>query len=266
MGTSGSTLKNYHTHTIYCGHANNTVLEMVEEAYQNNFSVLGFSEHGYIDIPRFHHTIQTKEIESTYLMNIKTAKKMYPNMTIYSGFEMDYTTRFNDYYKSLLKRVDYLSLSVHFLERENTDFPGTYEYTWLSYMKTDEYHRYYDAILEGLKLNVFSFINHPDIFIYENTIDCDELKAVEEKIIDAAMTYDTPLELNLAQYHRYKPLYEDDGLRYKFWRLVEKKKAKVIINFDAHDRKYLNKDYYHDMDEFLNKFNFNIVDEINWKK
>lgn len=266
MGISGSTLKNFHTHTVYCGHANNTVLEMTETACKNDFTVLGFSEHGYIDIPRFHHTIKSKDEEAKYLNDINTAKKMYPQMSIYSGFEMDYVTRFNQYYKDLLKSVDYLSLSVHFIEKESLDFPGTYEYTWLSHMNVEDYHKYSETLIEALKLNVFSFINHPDIFITENTFDCDELLKVENEIIDSAIKYDLPLELNLAQYHRFTPLYEDDELRYKFWRLVEKKRAKVIINFDAHDQIYLNKEYFNDMNSFLNKFNLNIVNDINWKK
>jgi histidinol-phosphatase (PHP family) len=43
---------NYHTHTTYCRHAQNTPEEMVQVAIEAGFATLGFSEHAPLTIHR----------------------------------------------------------------------------------------------------------------------------------------------------------------------------------------------------------------------
>ena len=65
MGFSGCVImekiKNYHTHTLFCGHGKGYPIDYAKIALENNFETLGFSEHAPIDIPGFYFTIKNNE-------------------------------------------------------------------------------------------------------------------------------------------------------------------------------------------------------------
>ena len=47
---------NFHTHTIYCGHATGLPIDYLQVIKDMGFTTLGFSEHSYVDVPSFKHT------------------------------------------------------------------------------------------------------------------------------------------------------------------------------------------------------------------
>lgn len=258
MGISGcgimKKIKNYHTHTLFCGHGKGHPIDYVNIALESNFEVLGFSEHAPIDIPAFYFTISGNE--DKYFNEVNELKEKVPNLTILCGLEVDYFEDFHYYYEELLKKYDYISLSCHY-----TRYKTLYLDDYCSFrLKTIEtVFEYKDILVNGMKSNYFSFVNHPDLFL-TYPMDCYDI--VTKEIVQTAIECDLPLELNLNQI-RVKPhLYEKGALRYNFWKYVGTTNAKVIINFDAHLPEFLSSDLYYKTLELAKTLNLNIVDEI----
>lgn len=258
MGISGRVMmrkiKNYHTHTLFCGHGKGYPIDYVNIALENNFAVLGFSEHAPIDIPAFYFTIFGKENE--YFNEVNSLKNKYSNLEILCGLEVDYFEDFHNYYDELLKKYDYISLSCHYTRYKTNNLDDHCSFHLRTIASVFEYK---ELLIAGMRSKYFSFVNHPDLFI---TYDIDGYDIVTKEIVDAAIECDLPLELNLNQI-RVKPhLYQEGGLRYDFWKYVGTTNAKVIINFDAHLPEFLASNLYAETINYANKLNLNLVDEI----
>lgn len=251
-------IKNYHTHTLFCGHGKGHPIDYANTALNNNFDVLGFSEHAPIDIPAFYFTITGYENE--YFKEVNEIKNKFPNLKILCGLEVDYFEDFHNYYDELLKKYDYISLSCHYT-RYKTKYLD--EHCSFHLRNLESIFEYKELLIAGMKSNYFSFVNHPDLFI---TYDLPGYDIVTKEIVDAAIECDLALELNLNQI-RVKPhLYKEGGLRYDFWKYVGTTNAKVIINFDAHTPDFLASNLYYETLEYAKKLNLNLVDEIKMVK
>lgn len=253
---------NYHTHTLYCGHATGHVEDYVEVAIKNDLQILGFSEHGKLPFAFF--TFTNNDYVDEYIAECHEAKIKYRDkIKIYCGLEMDYFPLFNDYYHSLLKTYDYLTLSCHYYILGNASDWRNYN----AYRINDEkiIKKYKDIIIEGIRSKLFLYCNHPDNFLSSwNEIS----EKASNEIIDEALKNDFPLELNINQFF-YSDLFKENMARYKFWELAGLKQVKVIINSDAHhpdglNYKSLSKDL-NTLYEFIKKLNLNIVSEVKIK-
>ena len=258
MGFSGCVImekiKNYHTHTLFCGHGKGYPIDYAKIALENNFETLGFSEHAPIDIPGFYFTI--KNNEEKYFNEVTSIKGIYPNLNILCGLEVDYYDDFHPYYDKLLDKYDYLSLSCHYTRYNVSDLENYCSFRLANINTVLEYK---DILVKGMKSNYFSFVNHPDLFL---TYDMEGYDEVTKEIVQTAIECDLPLELNLNQIRVKGHLYEQGGLRYNFWKYVGTTNAKVIINFDAHFPEFLASDLYAKAFELAKKLNLNIVNEI----
>ena len=96
-------IRNYHTHTLFCGHGKGYPIDYAKIALENNFEVLGFSEHAPIDIKAFYFTIAG--YEDDYFNEVTKIKNLYPNLTILCGLEVDYFEDFHSYYEKLLNKL-----------------------------------------------------------------------------------------------------------------------------------------------------------------
>ena len=249
---------NFHTHTPYCGHATGMPLDYLDKIEKYHIKTLGFSEHAYIDIPSFKHTIKSPEHMNMYYNDVLLLREK-TDCEILVGLEVDYIPSFKDYYKELHEKFDYLSLSIHFVQ-----FCDSYSYgTRFTYL--DEMKLYCEYMESGMKSGLFAFVNHPDLFLNAHMNDyrlTDEIIACEEQIIDYAIKYDMPLELNIAQFRRYFELYQTGFIRDDFWTLVGKKKAKVIINFDAHKVEEINLIDYNNVIEYARCHNLFVISDF----
>lgn len=248
---------NYHTHTLYCGHGIGYPIDYLKVAIKNNFQVLGFSEHAPLPEKYFIHTIDEKENE--YFEKVTALKNNNFGIKIYVGLEIDYFEEFNDFYKKLLNKYDYLSLSCHYIKYQAANIG---DYSCFNLNTTEKKLLFKKIIFSGIHSQLFSYLNHPDIFINDN----DELiRKISEDIIDEAIKYDLPLELNISQMLRFPLLYKQNNIRFNFWKKVSQKQAKVIINFDAHQPNLLNIANYKKALLFANNLNLNMIEKIIFK-
>ncbi|GHU47423.1 hypothetical protein FACS1894218_1770 [Bacilli bacterium] len=103
---------NYHTHTVYCHHAVNTVEEMIKAAIKNGFKTIGFSEHA----PLLRHRNFRMNLDDVdvYINEVNQMKKKYAEkIKVLLGLETEYHKSQYRYYKDLRDRVDYLILGNH---------------------------------------------------------------------------------------------------------------------------------------------------------
>lgn len=249
---------NFHTHTLFCGHAVGLPIDYLNSIKDLGLKTLGFSEHSYIDIPRFHHIISSREEMDSYYNEVQKLKEK-TNIELLTGLEIDYVPSFIDYYKELKEKFDFLSLSVHFVYINN-------DYSYATrFSKIDELILYKDYLISGINSKLFSFVNHPDLFLNnfanENK-DNEIIKSLEKDIIDEAVKADIPIEFNIAQFYRFNHLYDENSVRYGFWKMVGMSKVKVLINYDAHDPNEMTLERYNKVMEYISKFNLNIVTDF----
>lgn len=110
---------NYHTHTVLCGHAQNTVEEMVLSAIDRGFSEIGISEH--FGSCWFTHTIRPENADFYFAECRRVKEKYKDKIKVRIGVELEWeeynhNIRFND-----LKKYDpdYIIGSVHILKGFN---------------------------------------------------------------------------------------------------------------------------------------------------
>ena len=249
---------NFHTHTIFCGHAKGLPVDYLDAIKELKLKTIGFSEHAYIDIPRFHHTIASPKEMNSYYNEVQKLKTK-TDIEVLTGLEIDYVPEFIDYYKELAKKFDYLTLSIHFVFLNN-------DYSYASrFNSIDELKLYVDYLESGVKTKLFSFVNHPDLFLndFVNEFkDKERITLLEERIIDTVVKYDIPIEFNIAQFFRFNHLYGEDSIRSDFWKRVGNSGVKVIINYDAHNPNEMTLDRYNKVMEYISKFNLNIITDF----
>ena len=134
-------LTNYHTHCNMCGHAGGTVEDYIVAAIDNQFEILGMSDHMPYPDREFGARMPYSD-KDIYLDEISRVKSQYDNkIKIYGGFEAEYLPEYNYYYEELLKdeRCDYLIMGQHFFIDRNGELQYVYDIknTENTYSNTD---------------------------------------------------------------------------------------------------------------------------------
>jgi len=114
-------LSNYHTHSDFCdGKA--SMREMVEYAYNNGFSILGFS--GHSPLP-FKNTFSITDYDGYCIEGRKLKEEYDGKMEIYLGLEFDYVPGMLEDFAPLKEKghLDYTIGSVHLIPAPSCEHP-----------------------------------------------------------------------------------------------------------------------------------------------
>ncbi|MDR1234949.1 MAG: PHP domain-containing protein [Mycoplasmataceae bacterium] len=216
---------NYHTHTIYCHHAKNTVEENIKVAIKFGYKTLGFSEHAPLNVHR-NFRLNLNEIDD-YINEIKFYKAKYKkNINILIGFEAEYHRSQYQYYKKLRTKVDYMILGNH-------NIGNPHKSRDLKVIKLLNLDKYGEQLEDACKSGLFSAIAHPDyIYNFYHSWDEDAIR-LADLMIDCSLEYDIPLCFNIngLMNKKTKMQYPTDY----FWEMVANTKCKVLLEADAHD-------------------------------
>ncbi len=231
-------MENYHTHTLYCNHAENTVDEMTLHAIAEGFKKLGFSEHIFLPVNHNRKRLKPEELE-LYIADVESAKIKYKGqIEILLGFEVEYSKEFEPFIKNLLsdKRIDYIIFGNHKLgDIVNNDGLAYDECENLS-----DIQQFYTRLEQGMTSELFLFVAHPDaVFMHykEWNIGCEK---IINEFLDAVEKNDIPLGFNANGFQKNWG-YPDKN----FWELVrERKNIKIVIEMDAHKTKTLTSELY----------------------
>jgi len=257
---------NYHTHTKRCGHAVGEDEDYVLEAISYGYKNLGFSDHAML--PGFSEPgIRGDYSEfDGYVRSIRSLAEKYRNrITIYCGFEAESFPEFFPYYQELLNNgvLDYLILGNHCAMGPNHSIQ-----TRFSHVTTpQQLYLYKDLAVQAMATKMFSVFAHPDYFMAgKETFDLD-CRKVSKAIIEAAIAYDVPLEVNVGGIRDGKHRI-GSGLRWiyptdAFFDLVGKYQAKCIIGMDAHAPNQLSNDSaIFEAVKFAKRHNLVLVDSL----
>lgn len=257
---------NYHTHTKRCGHATGEDEEYVREAIVHGFRYLGFSDH--VMLPGFSEPYVRGDYSlfSDYVNSIRSlAKKYQEQITLYVGFEAESFPSYYMYYKELLANgvIDYLILGNHCAMDDNHQITTRFSHI----TSPSQLYLYRDLAIQALSSGMFFIFAHPDYFMMSIENFDSDCKKVSRDLIEAAMAYDVPLEVNLAGIRNGEiRIGKERRWRYptdEFFRLVSKYHAKCILGADAHAPSQLNaSDAEFAAVEFVKQHDLVLVDQV----
>src|SRR5690554_6113258 len=106
-------LKNYHTHTFRCNHAEGDVVDYAKKAVEKGFSLLGMADHTPLPDDRWLSMRMAYAELPDYVQAIEHAREQYPELTILKGMECEWTKEYHNFFaEELLGKYefDYLIL------------------------------------------------------------------------------------------------------------------------------------------------------------
>lgn len=253
---------NYHMHTSRCGHAIGSDEAYIQEAIEQGFDEVGFSDHTpwHFSQPYPFEGMRMHEEElDGYIESIRSLQEKYKDqISIKIGLECEYYPEYMPWLKKTIKEkgIDYIILGNHC---QDSDLSGLY-YGRKTISKT-VLHRYVDDVVAALESGLYSYVAHPDLIHYVNIED--EVYSKEmERICLAAKACGKPLEFNLLGYYE-KRQYPCP----KFWKLASKHDCDAIIGCDAHAPYELARsELFYNAQDYLKSLNIKIVDKITFLK
>lgn len=236
--------RNLHSHTQFCD-GRSTMEEMIQTAVKAGFTVWGFSPHApvYVESP----CNMSKERVGDYLKEIERLRKLYPEIKILAGMEVDYLDEYNGPASKEVASygLDYVIGSVHFIPNQKGEFhdidgsPERFKKTLhdhfdddLSYVVKTFWNQTRKMILEGgmdivghidkIALNA-SFIN-PDI---ENE---PEYSRLADETIGLTIEKGYAIEINTKHWNRYGRFFPHP----RYWKKIYESGIEMPIDSDAH--------------------------------
>lgn len=242
---------NYHTHTIYCD-GNNTPEEMVKEAIEKGFDVLGFSSHSMYPFAGSWH-IPAKQFDD-YINDVRKCAEKYKNkIAVLCGFEADYVPLITKPDYSAYKKLspDFLIGSVHYIFTPTGRLAVDYAAESLKAKITELYddnpqkmvEDYFALEREMLKKSRFTIIGHADLVRKNNAKlnmfnESDlwyknEIKRTADSIQKAGVI----AEINTGAIAR--GTMDDVYPSEEFLRLLYERDVPVTISSDCHNKEML---------------------------
>ena len=259
-------LANYHTHTQYCNHAENTIEENVELAIKYGLKVLGFSEHCFSpSATNNHYRLGSADIVEEYLKTIDICKEKYRDkIQILAGFEVDYFLKDLEWLKNLYHRedVDFFVLGLH----------GTKVGAEFKFTDMDQQHlkKYCSLMVDAMKSDLFDYVAHPDLFTESASSWNKTHTEISYQIARLAKQLNIPLGFNINGMFSKKRKYLD-GWRYiyphqKFWEIVAEVQAPVLIEMDVHNEAMWTSEVVAQAIAWTKELNLKVIDYLTLKK
>lgn len=235
--------QNLHTHTSL-DHGKDTVEEMIQTALARQFTVLGFSGHGY-NRP-LSSTSMTLENTELYKQQIAQAKEKYKDrLQIFCGVEQDSMHRIDT------SDFDYVIGSVHYVCKDGKPWSIDYSSEEFARMLDEGWNQdvqalvedYYQAVEEMMDWQEVDIVGHIDLITKFNedeeffSFSAPWYLDAARKAIDKGVEKNLVFEMNtgaIARGNRRTPYPHPLLLEY-----MAQKGARLCINTDCHDRNYL---------------------------
>jgi histidinol-phosphatase (PHP family) len=229
-------LRNFHTHTYRCKHAEGDVADYCAEAVQRGMTTLGFTDHSALPDDRWIDVRMDYAELADYAGAIDRARLDFPRLRILKGMECEYVPEFRSFYEDELLgeyRFDYLIGAAHFFpvaERWRNTYGGTNTPKMLR--------AFADYTIEMMETGLFDFIAHPDLFGNCYLRWDADAAACSRDMLQASAELGVGMEINALglrkQAHKKKddphPLYP----WIPFWEEATHFDVRVIVNSDAH--------------------------------
>ncbi len=190
-----------HTHTLSSGHAYSTLKENIEQGAEAGLKVIGTSDHA---------PMMPSSARKIFFENYKVIPKEIRGIRILKGIEaniLDYNGSI-DVESPLLENVDYIIASLH-----------------SPCIKSGSIDENTNALIGAMKNPYIKIIGHPDDSRY--ILDYDRL-------VKAAQTYQTALELNNSSLHPGSTRINGRENARRMLKKCKEYQVKIIIGSDSH--------------------------------
>lgn len=265
----------FHSHTFRCGHADCDIPQLAQILYKQGFKIYGVSDH--IFLPGIHHPRMRGDFSclDEYISLFNKVKEEYKGkLDMYLGFEAEYIPHFYDYYLSLFKEkgFDYLICGQHFVYDKEGNLDRYFGFD--NFDSEEGIERYKNDLIDAMKSGLFMYIAHPDLFFYTVTKVTPFIERITHEIIEAALKYDVPLEVNMCGAQSQKRFAQYGAIGYPasyFWEEVSKTNARVTVGGDFHSvNDPLDADNFEYISQFIKNHNLKLCSPIemynNYKK
>ena len=188
----------YHMHTPLCRHATGEPAEYARRAVELGFTEIGFSDHSPMRQDNFDNWRMNFSQLDEYVAKVRTAQKVFPQLTIRLALEVDYLPGYEDWIRELAARHpwDYFIGSVHYVSDSwAIDDPQKLS-EWQHRDAGEVWTIYFERLTTAAKTGFFEIIGHADLpkkFGHRPSHDCAPLY---KKFLDAAKKHDCAIELN----------------------------------------------------------------------
>lgn len=229
-------LRNLHTHTFRCQHADGDVADYCAAARRAGLKILGMSDHTPLPDDRWGRVRMRMDELDEYCAAVADARVAFPELAIYLGMECEFTPAYGAFYREELlgrRGFDYLIGAVHFFPLK-----GEWVSSFTGVTSARALGAYAEHCIATMRSGLFDFIAHPDVFGMAYRGWDAETRACSRAILEAAADLDVPLEIN-SYGMRKKPVLTWRGPRpgyprWPFWELAAEYPVRVVVNSDAH--------------------------------
>lgn len=197
-----------HTHTVYSGHGEGTVAELVDAAVAAGATTLAVTEH-YPLTSKWDpdHTVSmSKSEEARYLSDIEQARMLYPGLDLVCGCEVDWLGEGEDRDLSEISRRPYVWIlgSVHYLDGWAFDDPALVD-TWVEHGSVNEiWRRYFEVWCEAASSSMpYHAMSHPDLVKKFGFYPSCDVGAWYDRAVEAVKSANRMIEVNTSG--RYCP-------------------------------------------------------------
>lgn len=229
-------MKNYHTHTALCHHAEGTIQDYTEAAVKKNMTHLGFSDHTPLPDNRWSDIRMSMDQLESYVKAVNKVKNELSSIQIFLGAECEYAPEYINFYKEELLdkyQFQYLVGGAHYFP-----YRGEWIHCYGAENSKKNLMAYTDYLIHSMDCGLFAFIAHPDLFArFYHKWDIESI-ACSKAIFQAAIDRQAILEINGYGY-RKSQISTSDGKRRPypidpFWEMAAEYNIPVIVNSDAH--------------------------------
>ena len=252
---------NFHTHTQRCHHAYGSDEDFVKSAIQNEYKVLGFSDHccwKYKGLFKSGIRMTIHEFND-YKRSVLSLKEKYKSqIEIRLGMEAEY---FPDYMDWMLdfcieKDIDYLIFGNHYYQSDA-------KHIYYGYCDEKYIANYFDDCIKGMETGMYAYLAHPELIMRNDKLDWnDQIEEGFHRVCQKAKELDIPLEYNGLGLQTNIMYGKEQYPNSKFWKIASQYHNKAIIGMDAHEPSDLNKSIYLMAYDNLSEYDVEIIDDI----
>lgn len=236
--------QNLHSHTQFCdGRA--SMEEILESANKAGFTTWGFTPHSPICIES--PCNMKAEDVGKYLAEIKRLRKLYPEINILAGMEVDFLDEEHGPSSQDVKGygLDYIIGSVHFIPNQKGEFfdidgsPERFQKVLKDHFNNDLNYvvsTFWLQTQKMLQAGGFHIIGHIDkIALNASSVDPDieedtEYIKLSNETIDLAIRKGVAIEINTKHYKKYGRFFPHP----RFWKHIIDSGTKMPVNSDTH--------------------------------
>ncbi len=257
-------IRNYHTHTHFCGHAIGNSWDYTKEAIAQGLQVIGISDHAPLDTVKEPHVRMLESEFMNYIADIEAAQVLAKGqITVLKAVEVEFFYDHDEYYNYLRSHVDYLIHGQHYIN-ENKGMDDLI--SGFALRTKEEIYCYRDYLISAMESGYFDIFAHPDLYLCGYKVFDEAAEEIAHQLCQKALETNSVFEYNANGYRRGSAITplgpQPQYPRQEFWNIVKQYNVKTILNSDCHNPKFIYDDIIKQAEADYLKLDLNDIGEL----